>query len=165
MDTMTLNTRALQLPLDFSDCAGSASPYRPSPAPSALRRLVADVLSAEPAAVAVRREATPVRPTATSLTVYRRRRLLVAVTLGLLASALSLLGGELVARVTGTPGSAVVEAAGEPVVYVVQPGDTLWSAERITPDDSDIRHTVDRLAASTGGAMLHPGQRVVLHSS
>jgi nucleoid-associated protein YgaU len=100
------------------------------------------------------------------LTVYRRRRLLVAVTLGLLASALSLLGGELVARVTGTPGSAVVEAAGEPEVYVVQPGDTLWSiAERITPDDRDIRHTVDRLAASTGGAMLQPGQRVVLPSS
>ncbi len=165
MDTMTLDTRALQLPLDFSDGAGPASPYRPSPAPSALRRLVADVLSAEPAAVAVRREATPVRPTATSLTVYRRR-LLVAVTLGLLASALSLLGGELVARVTGTPGSAVVEAAGEPEVYVVQPGDTLWFiAERITPDDRDIRHTVDRLAASTGGAMLQPGQRVVLPSS
>ena len=166
MDTMTLDTRALQLPLDFSDGAGPASPCRPSPAPSALRRLVADVLSAEPAAVAVRREATPVRPTATSLTVYRRRRrLLVAVTLGLLASALSLLGGELVARVTGTPGSAVVEAAGEPVVYVVQPGDTLWSiAERITSDDRDIRHTVDRLAASTGGAMLQPGQRVVLPS-
>ena len=161
---MTLDTRALQLPLDFSD--GHASPYRSSPAPSALRRLVAAVLSAEPAAVAVRREATPVRPTATSLTVYRRRRLLVAVPLGLLASALSLLGGELVARVTGTPGSAVVEAAGEPVVYVVQPGDTLWSiAERITPDDRDIRHTVDRLAASTGGAMLQPGQRVVLPSS
>ena len=52
MDTMTLDTRALQLPLDFSDGAGPASPYRPSPAPSALRRLVADVLSAEPAAVA-----------------------------------------------------------------------------------------------------------------
>jgi len=166
MDTMPLDTRALQLPLDFSDGAGPASPYRPSPAPSALRRLVADVLSAEPAAVAVRREAIPVRSTATSPAVYRRRRLLAAVTLGLLASALSLLGGELVARVTGTPGSAVVEAAGEPVVYVVQPGDTLWSiAERITPDDRDIRHTVDRLAASTGGAMLQPGQRVVLPSS
>ena len=52
------------------------------------------------------------------------------------------------------------------MVYVVQPGDTLWSiAERITPDDRDIRHTVDRLAASTGGAMLQPGQRVVLPSS
>ena len=128
MDTMTLDTRTLQLPLDFSDGAGPASLYRPSPAPSALRRLVADVLSAEPAAVAVGRTG--------------------------------------VARVTGTPGSAVVEAAGEPVVYVVQPGDTLWSiAERITPDDRDIRHTVDRLAASTGGAMLQPGQRVVLPSS
>ena len=166
MDTMTLDTRALQLPLDFADGAGSALPYRLSPAPSTLRRLVADVLSAEPTAVAIRREATPVRPTVASPAVYRRRRLLVAVTLGLLVSALSLLGGELVARATGTPGSAVVEAAGEPVVYVVQPGDTLWSiAERITPDDRDIRHTVDRLAASTGGAMLQPGQRIVLPSN
>ena len=52
------------------------------------------------------------------------------------------------------------------MVYVVQPGDTLWSiAERITSDDRDIRHTVDRLAASTGGAMLQPGQRVVLPSN
>ena len=62
MDTMTLDTRALQLPLDFSDGAGPASPYRPSPAPSApsaLRRLVADVLSAEPAAIAARRAAPP----------------------------------------------------------------------------------------------------------
>ena len=97
---------------------------------------------------------------------HLRRRLLVAGTLGPLAAALSRLGGGLVARVTGTPGAAVVEAAGEPVVYVVQSGDTLWSiAERITADDRDIRHTVDRLVASTGGAMLQPGQRVVLPSS
>ncbi|GIT47196.1 MAG: hypothetical protein Ct9H300mP12_17810 [Acidimicrobiales bacterium] len=58
---------------------------------------------------------------------YRRRRFLVSVALGLLVSALSLLGGELIGRVTGTTGAPVVAAVGEPVVYVVQPGDTLWS--------------------------------------
>ena len=83
--------------------------------------------------------------------------------LGLLISSLSLLGGELIGRVTGTPGSTVVEAAGEPIIYVVQPGDTLWSiAERVSPDGRDIRHTVDRLSVVTGGSLLHPGQRIVL---
>ena len=95
--------------------------------------------------------------------VYRRRRLIAAVVLGLLISSLSLLGGELIGRVTGTPGSTVVEAAGEPIVYVVQPGDTLWSiAERVSPHGRDIRHTVDRLSVVTGGSLLHPGQRIVL---
>ena len=56
-----------------------------------------------------------------------------------------------------------VNDAGEPVVYVVQPGDTLWAiAERFTPEGIDVRHTVDRLSDAAGGALLQPGQRIVL---
>ena len=98
-----------------------------------------------------------------SPSVYRRRRFLVSVALGLLVSALSLLGGELIGRVTGTTGAPVVAAVGEPVVYVVQPGDTLWSiAGSINPEGRDVRSTVDRLAEAAGGPILQPGQRVVL---
>jgi hypothetical protein len=94
---------------------------------------------------------------------YRRRRVLAGLVLGLLLSALPLLGGELIGWVTGTPGATVVEASGEPVVYVVQPGDTLWSiAERVNPPGRDLRYTVDRLSEVTGGSLLHPGQRVVI---
>ena len=96
---------------------------------------------------------------------YRRRRILVAALLGLLLSALPLLGGELIGRVTGTPGATLVEASGQPVIYVVQPGDTLWSiAERVNPPGRDLRYTVDRLSKVTGGSLLHPGQRIVIPS-
>ena len=157
-----------------------------------VHRLMVDVLGAEPAVVAdARRAAAPVRllladpevhpevhpvarpvvtPTARPSTgrtptpaIYRRRRLAVAVVLGLLVSALSLLGGELIGRVTGTAGSSVVEASAEPVAYVVQPGDTLWSiAATINPEGRDVRRTVDHLVAANGGAALEPGQLVLL---
>ena len=94
---------------------------------------------------------------------YRRRRILVAALLVLLLSALPLLGGELIGWVTGTPGATLVEASGQPVIYVVQPGDTLWSiAERVNPPGRDLRYTVDRLSEVTGGSLLHPGQRIVI---
>ena len=94
---------------------------------------------------------------------YRRRRILVAALLGLLLSALPLLGGELIGWVTGTPGATLVEASGQTVIYVVQPGDTLWSiAERVNPPGRDLRYTVDRLSEVTGGSLLHPGQRIVV---
>ena len=98
-----------------------------------------------------------------SPSVYRRRRFLVSVALGLLVSALSLLGGELIGRVTGTTGAPVVAAVGEPVIYVVQPGDSLWSiAGSINPEGRDVRSMVDRLAELAGGPILQPGQRIVL---
>ncbi len=139
-----------------------------------VHRLVTDVLAAEPAVVgAVRRQfvaadrsvsliSPPVSPPVSPV-VYRRRRFLAAVVLGLLVSALSLLGGELIGRVTGTTGAPMVAAVGEPVVHVVQPGDTLWSiAGSINPDGRDLRATVDRLVDAAGGSVLQPGQRIVL---
>ncbi len=136
-----------------------------------VHRLFTDVLAAEPAVVADARHAaapgsTPAPVVArrpASPAVYRRRRLVVAVVLGLLVSALSLLGGELVGRVTGTPGIPVVGASVEPTVHVVQPGDTLWSIARtVAPAGVDVRTTVDRLVAANGGSVLQVGQRLVL---
>jgi len=100
-----------------------------------------------------------------SVSVYRRRRTLAAAVLATAVFLASLAGGELVGRVNGSPGSTPVGAAGEPVVYVVQPGDTLWEiAERINPPGVDLRLTVDRLAVASGGPLILPGQRITLPS-
>lgn len=144
-----------------------------------VHRLVTDFLAAEPAVVSdVRRAAGgpqeaeflasssgthAKRGAASSIAVYRRRRLTVCIALGLLVSTLSLLGGELFGRVTGTHGSAVVGATVEPTSYVVQPGDTLWSiAALVTPEGRDLRDTVDRLSEANGGPVLQPGQQILL---
>lgn len=47
-------------------------------------------------------------------------------------------------------------------VYVVKPGDTLWTiAQRLAPD-SDPRELVGQLSDAAGGADLVPGQRIEL---
>jgi len=47
-------------------------------------------------------------------------------------------------------------------VYVVQPGDTLWSiAHRVEPH-ADPRDVVDRLVELNGSGALQPGQRLRL---
>ena len=95
--------------------------------------------------------------------VYRRRRTLAVATLATVVFLVSLVATELVGHVNGSPGSTLVGAAGEPVVYVVQPGDTLWEiAERIGSPGVDLRYTVDRLATAAGGPLLRPGQRITL---
>lgn len=102
------------------------------------------------------------------LAVYRRRRLL-AVGFLLLAVAAALLvaqlalggvgGGPLAAAGAGTPGAAVPIGAR---VWIVRPGDTLWSiATRLDPN-GDVRPLVDRLAAEVGGAGIQPGEAIPL---
>jgi hypothetical protein len=89
----------------------------------------------------------------------RRRRTLVAVTAVLLvalALPLSGTGGH-----SHPIGSALAET-GRPVVYTVQPGDSLWSiAERVDPS-ADPRPLMDRLASQTGSDTVVPGERIVL---
>jgi nucleoid-associated protein YgaU len=100
--------------------------------------------------------------------VYRRRRilavgvLLLAVAAALLVAQLALGGaggGPLAAAGAGTPGAAErIDAR----VWVVRPGDTLWSiATRLDPN-GDVRPLVDRLAAEVGGAGIHPGEVIPL---
>ena len=74
------------------------------------------------------------------------------------------MANEIIGRIQGVPGGSVVEASGNPVVYIVQPGDTLWEiADKFNLEGTDIRHTVEELAKVTGGSNLQPGQRIVLN--
>jgi nucleoid-associated protein YgaU len=96
----------------------------------------------------------------------RRRRLLVitVVSFALLVA---------VARIDGGATSAAPDAPAPPAVpgrldvpaggvYVVQPGDTLWSIARRLQPDGDIRATVDRLAEIHGSAAVAVGDRIAL---
>ena len=75
-----------------------------------------------------------------------------------------LLANEIMGRIHGVPGGSIVEASGSSVVYVVQPGDSLWGiAEKFNPKDTDIRHTVDELVKIVGSSQLQPGQRLVFN--
>ena len=47
-------------------------------------------------------------------------------------------------------------------VYVVQPGDTLWTLARRAQPNGDLRPLVGRLAAAHDGRPLQAGQRIVL---
>lgn len=109
--------------------------------------------------------------------VYRRRRLAVlAVVLGLVllgALAVSSTGGAPASSVDMAPASAPIVrdpaaygASGQNVppraVYVVQPGDTIWSIAHELAPSGDTRALVDRLVSLNGGATLEPGQRLRL---
>jgi len=110
--------------------------------------------------------------------VYRRRRALVAlalltvVVLGWFAAGAITGPAEDLAIITAgsatTPVSseaapaAAPAAAAAPRVYVVRPGDTVWSiAERLRPE-GDVRELVDQLTERAGGSGLQAGQRIAL---
>jgi hypothetical protein len=98
--------------------------------------------------------------------VYRRRRALTL--LALVAVALVTVTGARLAR--AGPGGGALTASGPPGarspiagrVYVVQPGDSLWSIVQGASHGGDPRPEVDRLAAQLGGRPLQPGQRLLL---
>jgi Tfp pilus assembly protein FimV len=109
--------------------------------------------------------------------IYRRRRLAVlaaALSVVLLAALLlSLAGRNASADVRMAPADAVVVhepaaygASGQSVparaVYVVQPGDTIWSIAHDLDPTGDTRALVDRIVALNGGAALDTGQRLRL---
>ena len=106
---------------------------------------------------------------APSAAVYRRRRAVVILVLlaavGLCAATFQLqASGSTEVRTTAVT-SAAAAAAAEPAaqpVYVVQPGDTLWSIAAALHPDGDIRETVDRLVERNGTAALQTGQRLLL---
>lgn len=105
--------------------------------------------------------------------VYRRRRIVVAILAAVLTVAASAGIRSLASRGDGaapvsavTPGAAIgVDVSGAFVVsegvYVVQPGDTLWSiASSLT--DGSIRSYVADLIELNGGASIDVGQLLVL---
>jgi nucleoid-associated protein YgaU len=89
--------------------------------------------------------------------VYRRRRLAALAAVVLVATVGVLLAGRV-----GHAGAELDGLPPAPAVYVVQPGDTLWTiAERVAPD-VDRRDVVAQLADAAGGNDLVPGQRIEL---
>jgi hypothetical protein len=104
-------------------------------------------------------------------TAYRRRRLLALAALVVVAVAVQLaaqlavhtasswLGG---GSLAAPEPAAAVAAAPARSVYVVQPGDTLWTLARRAQPTGDLRPLVGRLAAAQGDQSLRAGQRIVL---
>lgn len=104
-----------------------------------------------------------VRPSAE---VLRRRRVVAA---GVLATILFGLflglqalfgqpgGGPLTS--VGSPGAA---PASGPRIWVVRPGDTLWSIAEASGVQGDIRPFVAKLSAEIDGQPLQPGERIVI---
>jgi nucleoid-associated protein YgaU len=90
--------------------------------------------------------------------VRRRRALLAAAAVLVVGLALPLSG-------TGgrshSAGLALAEN-GHPVVYTVQPGDTLWSIADRVDSTADPRPLVSRLAAQTGSYTVVPGEHITL---
>jgi len=90
--------------------------------------------------------------------VYRRRRLgavLLAASVVLAAAALTLSPSTTNASPAPVHSSTSVES-----VYVVQPGDTLWSiAQRAVPGH-DVRPVVDDMVRTLGTATVVPGQSI-----
>ena len=108
---------------------------------------------------------------------YARRRLtvlLLAVALIAAAAFVFMRGGPFTAaRVDVAPAGAPVVhepaaygAGGQRLpagaVYVVQPGDTVWSIAHKLDPNGDPRALVDRIVSLNGGAALQPGQRLLL---
>lgn len=99
------------------------------------------------------------------------RRTLWALTVGVAAAWMvaTILSGQHRGAQAGAVGSAVRDAQTESigqvkvaseVVYVVQPGDTLWSiAHRLDPA-GDERPLVDRLASQLRGTSIYPGETI-----
>lgn len=89
--------------------------------------------------------------------VYRRRRLAALAVVVVVLSSVLLLAlrvGHADAELDGPPPAAPV--------YVVRPGDTLWTIAAELAPDGDRRALVERLADSAGGSDLVPGQRIEL---
>ena len=107
----------------------------------------------------------PVRPRV-SPAVYRARRI---VAVGLLAAVLlaAWLGARAVLGYTGAGSLAGTGVPGLPrpaatKVWVVQPGDTLWSIAAAVDPHGDERPLVDRLSAEVHGSPLYPGEQIAL---
>jgi len=101
--------------------------------------------------------------------VLRRSLWALVVALGAAWMVWAVLSGQQGGVHAGAVGSAVTDAQAESigpvkaaseVMYVVQPGDTLWSiAHRIDPA-GDERPIVDRLASQLHGASIYPGETI-----
>lgn len=86
--------------------------------------------------------------------------LAVAAVLVTVQSAMAGTGGGPLTTTGAAAGPAGPMAPAAAEVYVVRPGDTLWSIARSVDPHADIRPLVDRLDAQLGGATLYPGEPI-----
>lgn len=99
-----------------------------------------------------------------------RRRRLGAATLLLGLGLFMMLGTLAVQGALGRTGSGPLTAAGagpalrlaSDQVWVVQPGDTVWSIAQAVEPGSDVRPLVDRIDAQLKGKPLYPGERILV---
>jgi hypothetical protein len=77
-----------------------------------------------------------------------------------LQAALGRTGGSPLAT-TGAPGGLQSAASR---IWVVRPGDTLWTIAEAVDPGGDVRPLVDRLAAVVGTTALYPGESVAIPS-
>ncbi len=60
---------------------------------------------------------------------------------------------------TGAPGGSHAAAVR---VWVVRPGDTLWSIAEAVDPRGDVRPLVDRLASEAGSTAIYPGESIAI---
>lgn len=97
-----------------------------------------------------------------------RRRRLGAATILLVLGFLLVVGALDVQAVLGRTGSGPLSAAGarpgmqlaSDQVWVVQPGDTVWSIAQAAEPGADVRALVDEIDAELKGAPIYPGERI-----
>lgn len=100
------------------------------------------------------------RAAARAAALRRRHILLAVVAIGLLVALAAPWSGKGNGGLA-TPGPAPATLSAHSV-YIVQPGDTLWSiAERLDPQ-GDPRPTMTALSQQAGGDTLRPGERLIL---
>jgi hypothetical protein len=102
--------------------------------------------------------------------VIRRRRLGAAVLL--IGAALLIMLGSLDLRAARTGGGPLAAAGAAPAVHlasnqvwVVQPGDTVWSIAETVDPRADVRPLVDRITSELAGRPLYPGERILIPRS
>ena len=108
----------------------------------------------------------------TATQVYARRRMMVLLTVATIALVLLVSAGHVVANRGGAPASAsmirpanasaVVDAPSAANVYVVQPGDTLWSIGERFHGHTVLADYVDALVAANGGTVVQVSQALTL---
>ncbi len=108
----------------------------------------------------------------TASQMYARRRMMVLLTLATIVLVLFVSAGHVVANRGGAPASASMIRPANPVVvidtpaaanvYVVQPGDTLWSIGERFHGHTVLADYVDALVAANGGTVLQVAQALTL---